>query len=151
MNINELNNIVKATKKGTIRTITYSRPMKVRKGVTDTITKTTTMQVRFGIRYDNMATTKEGRANGTLPAENQGLAPSLRWIDDNIIQNTKNGNLMLRVAYANGNKTTTRYYRNGAEVSKEIIAPLCLASETSNSGTAPTVLNIGIEKIDRIV
>lgn len=146
MNFNELKNIVTATKKGTIRTLTYSRPMKTRKGVEDIITKTTTMQVRFGVRYDNMASTKEGRANGTLPAENAGLAPALKWVDDNFIVNTKNGNLMLRVAFANGNKSTTKYYKNGVEVAKETIVPLCLASETATK-TTPSVMSIGVEKI----
>lgn len=150
MNFNELKNIVTATKKGTIRTLTYSRPMKTRKGVEDIITKTTTMQVRFGVRYDNMASTKEGRANGTLPAENAGLAPSLRWVDDNFIVNTKNGNMLLRVAFANGNKTVTKYYKNGVEVEKTAIMPLCLASETA-SKTAPSVMSIGVEKIISVI
>lgn len=147
MNFNELNNIVSATKKGTIRTLTYTRPMKTRKGVTDSITKKTTMQVRFGVKYDNMASTKEGRANGTLPKENQGLLPCFEWYNDNFIINTKNGNLMLRVAFANGNKTITKYYKNGIEVDKESIAPLCLASETASKASAPSVMSIGIEKI----
>lgn len=150
MNINDIKNTVNATKRGTIRTLTYSRPMKTRKGVNDIITKQTTMQVRFGVRYDNMQSTINGRADGTLPTVNQGLHPSLIWVDDNFIQNTKTGNIMLRVAYANGNKTMTKYYRNGIETSKEAITPLCLASETA-SREAPTVLNIGIEKIDSII
>lgn len=136
--------------KGSIHTVTYSRPMKTRKGITDTITKTTTMQCRFGVRYDNMASTKEGRADGTLPAENAGLAASLRWVDENFIENINTGNKMLRVAYANGNKTISRYFVNGIETTKEAIAPLCLASETKPSTSAPTVMNIGVEKIDSI-
>lgn len=150
MEYTTLKNTIASMGKGTIHTITYSRPMKTRKGVTDTITKTTTMQCRLGVRYDNMASTKEGRANGTLPTENAGLANSLRWVDDNFIENIYNGNKMLRVAYANGNKTVTKYFVNGVETTKDAIIPLCLASETKPSTSAPTVMNIGVEKIVEI-
>lgn len=146
MTIDELKPIINSTKKGTIHTLTYSKPLKTRKGVTDVITKSSTVQVRFGIDYDNMRVTKEGRADGTLPVVNQGLAPSLRWIDNNFIENTKNGNKMLRVSSAYGNKTVIKYYKNGVETTKEEIAPLCLASETAVH-EVPTVMNIGIEKI----
>jgi len=139
--------IVDTLKKGTIRTITYTRPMKTRKGVTDVIEKTTTMQVRTGVRYDSMKAVKEARADGSIPEQNQGLAASLEWIDNNFIKNTKTGAVMLRVAYANGNKTTTEYRKNGQIVEKTDIAPLCLASETKHSDSAPTVFNIGVDKI----
>lgn len=150
MTIEEISNIINGTNKGSIHTLTYSKPLKTRKGVSDSITKMTTMQVRFGVKYDNIRTVKEDRASGILPAENQGLAPALRWFNEFIIENTKNGNKMLRVAFANGNQTTTKYFKNGIETSKEEIAPLCLASETKSTGETPTVMNIGIEKIIRI-
>lgn len=148
MNINEINSKINGFQKGSIHTLTYTKPLKTRKGVVDSITKVTTMQCRFGVRYDNMASVKEDRASGILPVENQGLAASLRWVDGNIIENTKTGNLMLRVAHANGNKTVTQYFKNGIQVEKMDVEGLCLASEfKTSSSPAPAVMNIGIEKI----
>lgn len=149
MTYEEIKAAVESTNKGSIHTLSYSRPLKTRKGVSDSISKRTVMQCRFGVRYDNIKTVKEDRANGILPAENQGLHPSLRWVDENFIENVNNGNKMLRVANANGNKVITIYFKNGIEVSKEEIVSLCLASEFK--GEQPTVQNIGIEKIERIV
>lgn len=149
MNYNELSEIINGNKRGTIRTMTYSKPLKTRKGVSDSIMKRTTIQVRFGVDYDNMKSTIEGRANGTLPAVNQGLHPSLKWLDDgNFIQNIKTGGIQLRVANAHGNKTVTEYFMNGLPVKKEDVEPLCLASEFK--GNSNTVFNIGIEKIESI-
>lgn len=135
--------------KGTIHTLTYGKALKTRKGVTDTVSKVTTMQCRFGVEYDNMKTTKEGRASGALPMQNAGLAPSLRWVNENFIENINTGAMMLRVANAYGNKTTTKYFRNGVDVERGDIEGLCLASEFSK-GTTPSVMNIGIEKIIEI-
>jgi len=143
----QVKEIVDGLRKGTIRTITYTRPMKTRKGVTDVIEKTTTMQVRTGVRYDNMKAVKEARADGSLPTENQGLMGSLEWIDNNFIKNTKTGAVMLRVAYANGNKTISEYRKNGQIVEKSEIAPLCLKSETAVKDSAPSVFNIKVENI----
>lgn len=149
MNYSEINELIANNKRGTIHTMTYSKALKTRKGVADSITKRTTIQVRFGVDYDNMKSTIEGRANGTLPAVNQGLHPSLEWLDNgNLIRNVKTGSIQLRVANAHGNKTVTEYFKNGEKVSKEEIEPMCLASEfKSNSNT---VFNIGIEKIESI-
>lgn len=137
-------------KKGTIHTMTYQKSLKTRKGITDVVTKTTKMQVRLGVRYDNITAVKEARNDGSLPVTNSGLASSLEWIDGNFIRNTKTGNIMLRVAYANGNKTVSEYRLNGKIVDKAEIEPLCLKSEFSVSDSAPTVINIGVEKIIEI-
>lgn len=141
---------VEGFKKGTIRTITYSKSLKTLKGVSDVVTKTTTMQVRTGVNYNNLKAVKAGRMEGTIPVENQGLSPALEWVDNNFIRNKKTGTIMLRVAFANGNKTKTTYYKNGKVVDKSEIIPLCLKSETASRDSIPTVFNISVEKIDKI-
>ena len=60
------------SRKGQIVTVKTQRPLKVRKGQPEA-TKTSEFQCRVGVNYDNIATVKEGRANGELPAQNAGL------------------------------------------------------------------------------
>lgn len=147
MNYETTKKLVASFKKGTIRTMEYSKELKTRKGVTDKITKKTVIQIRTGVKYDNIASVQESRRTGQLPVENQGLPSHLIWVDDNFIKNTQTGKIMLRVAYANGHKTKTRYFKNGEEVTKAEIENLCLKSETAPKNTVPTVFNIGVENI----
>lgn len=150
MRYEEIMNIINNTGKGTIHTMTYGKELKTRKGVTAKISKKTVMQIRMGVDYDHLATTIEGRKDGTLPPENAGLNPSLKWVDKgrNFLINTKTGRVMLRVAYANGNPTKTQYYKDGVPVEKADIEALCLKSEIGSPGKAtPSVINISIDKI----
>ena len=105
------------------------------------------MQVRFGVKYDNIRSVMDARNTCALPVKNQGLSSNLVWLDKNFIQNKVTGDVMLRVAYANGHKTKTVYYKNGIEVDNKDIVPLCLKSETETRATAPTVFNIKVDKI----
>lgn len=143
----EAKKIVDSLKKGTIRTVTYTKPLKTRKGIEDVVTKTTTMQVRLGVKYNNMKAVKAAKAEGKLNHDNYKLEDTYEWLDDNFIKNKKTGNVQLRMAYANGNKTITEYKKNGVVVEKVDIEPLCLKSETIVKTDAPTVFNIGVEKI----
>jgi len=141
---------VKNMTKGTIHTITYEKELKTYKGVIDKVSKKTIIQGRVGVNYDNMQVVKEGRENGTLPAENAGMPEHMRWIDDDhlFIINNKTGKIMLRVSTANSNLPKTQYYKNGVPVEKSEIESLCLKSETTHYGNSPsTVINLGIDKI----
>jgi len=152
MNYNEINAIVNAVKGGTIHTLTYQKQLKTRKDVTDVITKTTKTQVMLKTTYDNIKSVKEARANGDLPAENQGLPKGTSWADDRriFIKSDKTGALQLRCMKAHGNKTVTEYRKNGVIVDKAEVEPLCLKSEFpvyNESKPASPIFNVGIEKI----
>ena len=149
MKYEEIKKVIDNTGKGTIHTMVYSKELKTRKGVTAKVSKKTTVQVRMGVDYDHLASTIEGRANGTLPPENAGINSSLTWVDKgrNFLINSKTGEVMLRVASANGNPTKTVYYKDGVPVDKAEIEPLCLKSETASRNKAVSVFNIKIDKI----
>ena len=143
----EAKKLVEAKKNGTIRSITYTRPMKTKRGVTSKIVKTTTIQGRFGVAYDNIRTVMNARNNCELPLANQGLPSNLEWLDKHFLRNKKTGAILLRVAYANGKPTITSYMKDGRPATKAEIAPLCLAEETKPKTTPITVFNIGVDKI----
>ena len=60
------------SRKGQIVTMLTERDCKVRKNK-DPIRKRSEFQCRVGVNYDNIQSVKEGRADGTKPAENAGL------------------------------------------------------------------------------
>lgn len=152
MKYEKINDIVNNIKGGTIHTITYQKQLETRKGVTDIITKTTKTQVMLKTTYDNIKSVKEGRANGTLPAENQGLPKGTSWLDDRklFIKNDTTKKIQLRCMKAHGNKSVTQYYKNGVIVDKSEVEPLCLKKEFpvyDDSKSPSPIFNIGIEKI----
>lgn len=109
--------------------IETAKTLKVRKEYRgNTVTKHSHKTVRFGVKYENMKSTKEGRANGSLPAVNAGL----RWgnwkpgEENYIIEN--NGSTYLRCA-TSPNKGKNYYFINGVLSSKEEAEKMCLASE----------------------
>lgn len=146
MTLNEIKSAIAKLPDGRIRTLTYGKTLKTRKGITDVVTKRTVMQVQFGVCYDNKKSTIEGRANGTLPAENQGLKPNQEWVDKYLIRNIQTGSMSVRISFVNNNMSTTEYKRNGVIVDKAEIVPLCLKSEVESRGPI-SVLDIGIDKI----
>jgi len=144
-----------AAKGGTIHTLTYTKELKTLKNVTDVITKTTKCQVQLNCRYDNLKAVKEARADGSLPAENQGLPKGTSWVEGSkaLIRTDSTGKISLRCTKFNGNKGETTYYRNGQVVNKEEIKPLCYSSEfpVYKEDKVTPIFNIGIEKIDSII
>ena len=72
MKLEELKEKLKAQKNGTYRIIAYTRACKVKKN-SPQIMKHTEGIFRVGCNYENLTSTKEGRADGTLPSESQGL------------------------------------------------------------------------------
>lgn len=138
-------------KRGAFRSILWERPLKTRKNVKDVIVKRTYgTALRFGVAYDNLASTKQGRADGTLPAQNAGLI-GLEWIVPNLtLRSLKTGKTMLRVSLAKSSKFVTEYYLNGRKVDKAKIEPLVLKSEI-RSHNMPEVFNVCTEDILAII
>lgn len=149
MNKNDI--ITKAlNKKGQFASVEYKRACKVKRGAPNIYKTTTAQNVRIGAQYDAMQTVKDARADGTLPAENQGLN-GLQWVQYPVIlQSVKSGAEMLRIETAKNSTFKTQYYvQNGNElqaVTKEQIQEYLYVSEKSN-GEMPTVLNIKLENI----
>jgi len=117
--------------------VTYRKELKTRKGVKVVVTKTTEATFKAGINSDRRVVTQEARANGDLPAENQGLLPGYSWVTfPYILHYAPKDRLYWRFYPSSGAKTPPRIvYRNetsGEEITKEQAQALCLASEFSN-------------------
>ena len=132
MEFYKLHRILNRTPKGAFKSMVLERQLKTKKQYSDNIItkRTTGSALRFGVAYDNMKAVKEGRENGTKPAENAGLI-GRHWLVENLIsQSDRTGKTLLRVSLANNSKMETEYFLNGRKVNKEDIAPMCYASET---------------------
>jgi len=117
-------------RRGTIATLTTLRPMKVRKNK-ETIMKLSTFQARVGVEYDNIQAVKDKRANGELPAVNQGL-PWGTWYDyPHIIEHK--GEYYYRCTVVRNNfQPQVEYTRNGQAITRAEAEVDCLASEFRN-------------------
>ena len=137
-------------KRGQFARVSWERKCKTLKSCPYEITKKTVAKnIRIGAQYDNLKRVKEGRENGELPAENQGLH-GMEWVKYPILlKGTKNGKEYLRLETAKNSKFETEYYLNGALIKKAEILEYLQASE-KKSGEVPTILNIGIESITDI-
>lgn len=137
-------------RKGQIVRLDVSRPLKVRapyKGLLDLRKVTCNLKLRAGVDYDNMKSVIEGRANGTKPAESQGL-PWGEWkIFPHVI--THKGSDYLRFSRLDGpNHAETRYYLEGKEITKEEAKEIALASEFREGEDAmPDVLTYKAENV----
>lgn len=148
---------VTAKAPGTIRTITYEKPMKTLKAFSGhEVIKTTKTQVRLGCKYDNLKVVKERRENGALPVENAGLAASLQWIkgeENYFLENTKTGKQMLRCTRHKGNKPVTKYFVDGKQVSRETVKAMCQKSEfpERKDGASPSpIFNIDVNYVKEL-
>lgn len=132
MTFHKLTGILNRTPKGAFKSMVWERQLKTKAAFkNDIVTKRTTADtIRFGCTYDHLKAVKEGRENGTKPAENCGLI-GRHWLVENLIsQSDKTGKTLLRVSLAQNSKFETEYFLNGRKVTKEEIAPMCYASET---------------------
>ena len=135
-------------KKGQICSVVIEKPVKTRKGFDGVITKTTKMVVRAGVAYDNIAAVKEGRENGTLPAENAGL-PWGQWkIFPHVISHK--GRDYFRFSKLNGGKIETVYTLNGQEIARREVEKVALASEFKSGGDFE-VITVSEENVKEIV
>lgn len=114
-------------RRGTIATMTTLRAMKVRKDK-EPIQKLATFQARVGVEYDNIQAVKDKRADGTLPAENQGL-PWGEWYDYPHIIAHKGEYYYRCTRVRNQFIPQVTYLRNGTEISRAEAEQDCLASE----------------------
>lgn len=134
-------------KRGAFRSVLWERNLKTRKNVNDVIIKRTYgTALRFGVEYDKMASTKKGRKDGTLPAENQGLRGRV-WLVPNLsMRSLKTGNTLVRLSLAQNSTFRTEYFKNGVKVEKSEIEPLVLKSEVA-SHEMPNVFDLNVENI----
>jgi hypothetical protein len=135
--------------KGQFASLRTVRPLKVRKGRTE-ILKDSIFVCRIGVNYDNIGAVKEGRADGTLPAENAGL-PWGEWLVFPYVIGHK-GNHYFRCTSVNGNDSCipkVRFLRNGVEISKEEAQVDALASEFSEKEDRE-VFTVKVESIIEI-
>lgn len=136
------------SKKGHIATITTQRDMKMRKGQPQ-VSKKSTFQCRIGINYDNIAVVKDKRATGELPAVSEGL-PWGEWLEFPYLI-THKGETYARCTMLHNNfipKTT--FFLDGHEIDKELVKPMCLASEFKEDRDND-VFNIKISSILEVV
>lgn len=142
----EVSNFINAVSgvKGANLSATWVRPLKVRKSAGEGITveKRTTAVIRTGVDYDNLQVVKEGREDGTLPEQNEGL-PWGEWVQFPYHIKHKDQDY-LRLYPASGLNFTPKveYFLNGESVSKDIVEPLCLASEFKVNEEQPTCFTI---------
>lgn len=146
MNYNEVMNVIRAKGKGQFTSVTWQKELPTRKGITNKITKTSKAVIRCGVEYDNTAAVKQGRADGTLPAENAGL----KWGQWNEYPYTisHKGNDYLRCTTASNTKVQTQYFMDGNPVEKSQVEALCLKS--AFSGHEGNVFNLNMENIQEI-
>lgn len=126
----------------------WVRPMKVRKSAEGvTLTKMTSAVVRGGIDYDNIKTVKEGRVDGTLPEKNEGL-PWGEWKSFPYSITHKETDY-LRLYPASGIEFHPKvvYFMNGERVGKDIVEPLCLASEFKANEEMPKCFTIKADSL----
>ena len=124
---------IHAVPAGQFVNIETAKELKVRAGYKgNKVVKFSHKTVRFGVSYDKQKSTTEGRADGSLPAENAGL-PWGNWKagEENYIVEHK------------GNT----YLINGVLSTKEAAEMMCLASEFKQGDKVPSVLCINTDSI----
>ena len=146
MQINEFKNTIKAHK-GQNLSAMWVRPLKTLKGITAKVNKLTVAVVRGGVDYDNLRSVQEGRADGSLPAENAGL-PWGEWAEFPL-HITHKGTDYARLYPASGINfiPKTTYFVDGKEVSKETAQGYCLASEFRVNDEVPTCFTIKVDSL----
>lgn len=138
---------IHAVPAGQFVNIETAKELKVRAGYKgNKVVKFSHKTVRFGVSYDKQKSTIEGRADGSLPAENAGL-PWGNWKagEENYIVEHK-GNTYLRCA-TSPNKSKNTYLINGVLSTKEAAEMMCLASEFKQGDKVPSVLCINTDSI----
>lgn len=130
--------------------IETAKELKVRAGYKgNKVVKFSHKTVRVGVNYEHQKSTIEGRADGSLPAENAGL-PWGNWKpgEENYIIEHK-GNTYLRCA-TSPNKSKNIYVINGVLSTKEAAEMMCLASEfpkAKEGEKKPSVLCVNTDSI----
>lgn len=114
--------------KGQFASLRTVRPLKVKKGKAE-ILKDSTFTCRVGVNYDNITAVKEGREDGSLPAENAGL-PWGEWLVFPYVIAHKGCHYFRCTSVHNDNAIPrVTYTRNGVEITKDEAKADALASE----------------------
>ena len=131
--------------------IETAKELKVRAGYKgNKVVKFSHKTVRVGVNYEHQKSTIEGRADGSLPAENVGL-PWGNWKpgEENYIIEHK-GNTYLRCA-TSPNKSKNIYVINGVLSTKEAAEMMCLASEFPKAKEGEKKPSVSCDNTDSIV
>lgn len=132
--------------------VSWRKQLETRKEVTDTVEKETTTFVRSGINFANLASVREGIANGER-GEVQPLPTWCEWEQAPfILRHKSNGTQYVRLypSTFNNLKPATRYFLNGVEVSAQDVQPLCLAKEFRDREETPACFMVKAESITTI-
>ena len=146
MKYEEIKSAIHSIHAGTYTNMTTCKTLKTRKEFKDkNIVKISRSTIRSGCDYENLKSTKQGRADGSLPSQNSGL-PYGSWIsgEEKYFIEHK-GNIYLRVT--NGpNKSRVTYLVNGIPTDEQEVKAMCLKSEFPTS-EKPSVYNVNINHI----
>lgn len=134
------------SRKGQIVTVKTIRAVKMRKGQ-PAVNKASEFQCRVGVTYDNIQAVQDGRADGTLPAENAGL-PWGEWIEFPYTIGHK-GETYVRCTLLKNNFRRAPVFTlmDGTEIAKADVMPLALASEFKEKDADSVVFNIKLSSI----
>lgn len=146
MKYEEIKNAIHSIHAGTYTNMTTCKTLKTRKEFKDkSIVKISHSTIRTGVEYDNMKSTKERRANGSLPAENAGLKYGHYINGEEKYFIEHNGQIYLRVS-SSPNKSRVTYLVNGIQTDEDTVKAMCLKSEFRD-GEKPSVYNVKIENV----
>jgi hypothetical protein len=134
------------SRKGQIVTVKTIRAVKMRKGQ-PAVNKASEFQCRVGVTYDNIQAVQDGRADGTLPAENAGL-PWGEWIEFPYTIGHK-GETYVRCTLLKNNFRRAPVFTlvDGTEIARADVMPLALASEFKEKDEDSVVFNIKLSSI----
>jgi len=155
----EIKQAIATCPKGANVYVAWERPVKLRKAFKGLpLFKRTTMLLRLGVEYDHMDEVEQGRADGSLPAENAGQLGK-EWVQyPTLKRSLKSGKLLLSVKLAKvfGKAVkaaeTTYIVREAGietEVKKADYEHMMLASEF-NSGEMPPTFDLTVENVLRV-
>lgn len=138
-------------KHATFTSLVYERECKTKKSCESQIVKHTEVHsIRVGADYENLSSTKEGRAYGSLPETNVGLN-GLEWKKfPYLLVNPKTGREFIRIELTKKTKFKSQFIENGLEVNKCDIEEMLLASEKRKGGNMPSVMNIPLDSIKEV-
>jgi len=139
---------IKTIKKGTFMKLSVRRPMKMKKGQPQ-LFKCWSAQVKAGLPYDHLGVVIQGRQDGSLPEENQGLRGDQHWHTFPYVIQKANGSFDYKFTRSGCAKAKSVILdANGNQVDKEVAKEMAYSSEFSSSDTP--VFQIGEQYITAI-
>jgi hypothetical protein len=134
MTIETILPLLQNRRKGSIVTLSTSRPAKVRKGA-PALTKISTYQVRIGHDYENQAATKAARAEGMEHRDE--VDDYAKRLNEHLSYNKENGRVYLSCQPINTPVRSCAFIgTDGTAYTKMQVYDHLLASETRSSETS---------------